>query len=811
MADLNFDNLDLDRLQQAKDAELAPKPTAGQPEEIAAQEAQLQQPEKPSSIEDIEVPRLFEGSATAESDPLSEEGKAFEPAALTEKASQISDSIFSTEPTAATAAIQGVGQGISFEFQDELFQVVGDQEAVDRINQTQKEFPMTFGVSRLVGALLSPNPFGKLGAVTKAYKLLKTAGASAKTAKFLANTANIVGLGALFGAGASEEDKRLEGALKTGGTALLIGPAVGLGIKGLSSKTDLVTPVLTRVRAMHGGEAAQVAADQLAKESIKNIVNTSTRVLAGGTAGGLVAEALDQDFVDGFLLGGGFVLGKRSVEPMIGAANRAITKSFGSSAITALEKAKNSARKFHINLTKKAQEFQNRYTNARETARKSKSSLEADLAEAEAIKSQISHTRGILNQADDINTSMSRIGEDAVNSIDDIMINTLNPKQEHIISGISNNNVNITPEVAKAFNGIRSLIGAGKLQDSATKRAEGFINHIKDLTLKQTNPIAGQIRTTNEMNVGRLINVKRDLAEVLYDKNFLQNAPTPVANILRKLERGINSKLNAQDPSGELAKINEGFTNLLNLRSFVQTKMSLPVLESMASNAAKGARAGKSGAESAKNIKLLREMQDYFGTQKKLPDGRNVGFSKEFLEDFKYKSILDSAANKLDSIIRPRVEMKTALNVAEFQAPKMVNRLDRLHSKIDQGASKLPEDRRKILELISERKLTKQVDEVTLRGLELAQREAARNVPINAIDAILGTFSPVRARRFDEAGRAFKRDPFTLGRARRLQEAGQTPLGAAAAQAITQEGVNTLTGGRPILSGQEREFGGGNR
>lgn len=82
-----------------------------------------------------------------------------------------------------------------------------EQDAMRRAN------PLTYGVSELAGALTSPYPFGKPGAVTSAFgRLLREAGVSG-------------GIGAVQGALEAEPGSRTAGAVTGGATAAVVGPA----------------------------------------------------------------------------------------------------------------------------------------------------------------------------------------------------------------------------------------------------------------------------------------------------------------------------------------------------------------------------------------------------------------------------------------------------------------------------------------------------------------------------------------------------------------------------------------------------------
>jgi hypothetical protein len=108
------------------------------------------------------------------------------------------------EPIAGIEAAAGVmPYGKSMESQSE------EREAMRRAN------PLTYSASELAGALLSPNPFGKAGAVTSAYGRLGREAAISG------------GIGAAEGAASADPGDRLSGAATGGTISGLLGPAFG--------------------------------------------------------------------------------------------------------------------------------------------------------------------------------------------------------------------------------------------------------------------------------------------------------------------------------------------------------------------------------------------------------------------------------------------------------------------------------------------------------------------------------------------------------------------------------------------------------
>lgn len=127
-------------------------------------------------------------------------------------------------PGMLQTAIRAFGQGVTYGGSDEATAAVEsamgrmpyaksleeqrrEQDAMRRAN------PITYGVSELAGALASPYPFGKAGAVTSAGgRLLREAGISG-------------GIGAVQGALEAEPGSRISGAATGGATAAVVGPA----------------------------------------------------------------------------------------------------------------------------------------------------------------------------------------------------------------------------------------------------------------------------------------------------------------------------------------------------------------------------------------------------------------------------------------------------------------------------------------------------------------------------------------------------------------------------------------------------------
>jgi len=127
-------------------------------------------------------------------------------------------------PGMLQTAIRAFGQGVSYGGSDEA--VAAAEQALGRMPYSQsleeqrreqdamrRANPLTYAGAELAGALVSPYPFGKAGAVTSAgARLLREAGISG-------------GIGAVQGALEAAPEDRLAGAARGGATAAIVGPA----------------------------------------------------------------------------------------------------------------------------------------------------------------------------------------------------------------------------------------------------------------------------------------------------------------------------------------------------------------------------------------------------------------------------------------------------------------------------------------------------------------------------------------------------------------------------------------------------------
>jgi hypothetical protein len=79
----------------------------------------------------------------------------------------------SNPATPLSAAVHGLESGFTYNTADDASSLV-DSEAKARFEASAKEYPVTYGLSNLVGAVASPNPIGKIGAIQKAGLFIKT-------------------------------------------------------------------------------------------------------------------------------------------------------------------------------------------------------------------------------------------------------------------------------------------------------------------------------------------------------------------------------------------------------------------------------------------------------------------------------------------------------------------------------------------------------------------------------------------------------------------------------------------------------------
>lgn len=87
---------------------------------------------------------------------------------------QRSDSLAKNPPTPLSALVHGFERGFTYEFADELAKLK-DPEAKARFKASEESYPTISALSNLAGAIASPNPLGKLGAIKNASKAAKTA------------------------------------------------------------------------------------------------------------------------------------------------------------------------------------------------------------------------------------------------------------------------------------------------------------------------------------------------------------------------------------------------------------------------------------------------------------------------------------------------------------------------------------------------------------------------------------------------------------------------------------------------------------
>lgn len=132
-------------------------------------------------------------------------------------------------PGMLQTAIRAFGQGVTYGGADEAIAALEsgagvmpygkslEQQRRER-EEMQRANPITYGVSELAGALISPNPFGKASAITSAGgRILSQAGMGATT-------------GAIQGGLEAQPGDRISGAVSGGTMGAITGPVFGAGM-----------------------------------------------------------------------------------------------------------------------------------------------------------------------------------------------------------------------------------------------------------------------------------------------------------------------------------------------------------------------------------------------------------------------------------------------------------------------------------------------------------------------------------------------------------------------------------------------------
>lgn len=130
----------------------------------------------------------------------------------------------SNPPTPLSAMTHGFENGFTYNLADEMANQ-NDPEAKMRFAASQAEYPITYALANLVGAITSPSPFGKLTALKNASLGIKAAGAFGR----------IAGETGLSAYGASDQSG-LE-ALKEAGDAMTSKSAIALSSLGAIGAT----------------------------------------------------------------------------------------------------------------------------------------------------------------------------------------------------------------------------------------------------------------------------------------------------------------------------------------------------------------------------------------------------------------------------------------------------------------------------------------------------------------------------------------------------------------------------------------------
>lgn len=190
----------------------------------------------------------------------------------------------SNPPTPLSAAVLGAEQGATYNFAKKAAGTV-DAESAAAYDVNREKYPITFGLGQLAGAIATPNPFGKIGAIKNAAGVLPKMGAAA--AQFFG------GLGlASFGA---SEAPTLQGKLKDVADTTKSPLALTLG--GLALISPAVPEILRRGSdyIVKDGKSA-VALGKGMQDLLKTDAGQQTVARAAGTFADSTAQAANQSF-----------------------------------------------------------------------------------------------------------------------------------------------------------------------------------------------------------------------------------------------------------------------------------------------------------------------------------------------------------------------------------------------------------------------------------------------------------------------------------------------------------------------------------
>lgn len=179
-------------------------------------------------------------------------------------------------PTVLSSLVHGVTNGLTYNYGDEAASVV-DPEASARFKASKEANPLTYALANVTGAILSPNPVGKIAALKNAGTLIKTAVAGGK---YAAETA-------LSSAGESDKKglDRLDDVKETLTNPLVLGlGAASTAAPGLLSLTKKGADWIAKNGKQSyklGTEMQDALSSDLGQEAVATAVNNfETKALA---------------------------------------------------------------------------------------------------------------------------------------------------------------------------------------------------------------------------------------------------------------------------------------------------------------------------------------------------------------------------------------------------------------------------------------------------------------------------------------------------------------------------------------------------
>lgn len=174
------------------------------------------------------------------------------------------------------AAVLGFEQGVTYNGAKKLAGAI-DAPSAAAFDENQSKYPITYALGQIGGALVSPNPFGKIGAVKKAGDALREAGVLGKMAINVADFGSRVGLSSL---GASEAPS-LGGKLEDVQKDLTSPLTIGLGaLAGLAPALPAILRRSGQLVVKNGDKAVALGKgmeDALASEAGQTAVSRAVR------------------------------------------------------------------------------------------------------------------------------------------------------------------------------------------------------------------------------------------------------------------------------------------------------------------------------------------------------------------------------------------------------------------------------------------------------------------------------------------------------------------------------------------------------